>query len=300
MLLIKKKICVMTILVAALMMASCGNKDGGSSQAKVDATSATADEDGNVDINVNMKNSSLHGIMSKKWQREEPSNKEKKIISKVQKIFDVTNLSTDSSLFECIYGGLDEKISVWSLMRSNNEESLDYYGIIVYFNEKEYQFANLCHGKNPVADYNDKTKELYIACDVVEGTGVHSEVLYVFDLKNDEVKHIATLDPYDVQQYFAEKMSFDVKENVITFKFNNKVIGNMVNLEGGDGALRTIVVGEQIAYEFDEEHNIKVNVIPGIKFGPGTNIYYEESPTLVADVKYSNEFKLSNIRITEE
>lgn len=167
-------------------------------------------------------------------------------------------------------------------------------------NDKKYTFANLYHGKNPVADYNPKTRKLYIACDVVEGTSVHTEVLYAFDIKKDDVKYLALLDPYEVQEFFINKMSFDAHQNNISINVGGKTIKEIVNHEDGIGVMRGMSFGEQIAYEFDNDHHIKVNVTPGIKFGPGTSLYYDDSPTLVADVEFNGKFRLNNIRVAEE
>ena len=85
------------------------------------------------------------------------------------------------------------------------------------------------------------------------------------------------------------------------FKINKKVAAEMTNTEDGAGALRAIAVGEQMFYEFDESHNINVHVTPGLKFGAGTNLYYEDSPVFTIDVKFSdNKFVLSDIKTDDE
>lgn len=298
-----KKICLYfaTILILGISIVSCGNKNEEETKDAVESTTPTADEDGNIEANVNITGSEFHGTLSKKWKKDEPTNKEKKNIANVQKILEETNLEKDNRLYECIYGDLDSELSVWSLVSGDKNESLNYYGLIIRNEGKDYLFADICHGKNPVADYNDKTKKLIMSADVIEGTGVHADALYAFDIKKNDVTNIALLDPYDVQEYFAEHMTYDVKQNDITFKLNNKVISQMTNHEDGYGTLRALAVGEQIAYEFDDEHNIKVNVTPGIKFGPGINLFYDETPTFSADVKLSgNKFTMNNIKLSEE
>ena len=299
----RKKMWILTLLISiCFVLVSCGNNDGGNSSKSIsESTTPTADEDGNVDVEVNIKNSEFHGAMNKKWKKDEPSNKEKRIIAKVKDILDESNIQEDSSLFECIYEDTKSNISIWSLVGSKNEESLDYYGIIICNNDKSYTFPEVCHGKNPIADYDEKAKKIYLACDVIEGTGTHAEALYVFSVNGDKVEYEDLFDPYDVQEFFQDKMSYDVMKNDITIKLNNKVVSKIVNTEDGNGAIRALVIGEQIAYEFDDNHNIKVTVTPGIKFGPGTSIYYDESPSYIANVKYKNHnFKIENIKVVEE
>ena len=297
----RKNLFLALLISICFVMVSCGNNGGGASKSTNESITPTADEDGNIDIEVNMKNSEFHGAMNKKWRKDELSNKEKRVVAKVKDILDATNIQEDSSSFECVYEDTKSNISIWSLVGGKNDENLDYYGIIICNNDKTYTFPEVCHGKNPIADYNEKTKKIYLACDVIEGTGTHAEALYVFNVNGDKVEYEALFDPYDVQEHFIEKMSYDVKQNDITIKVNNRVVSKIVNTEDGNGALRALVLGEQIAYEFDEKHNIKVTVIPGIKFGPGTSIYYDESPSFIADVKYNkNNFKIDNIKVVEE
>lgn len=294
-----KKSLVLMLLGLCIMVSSCKNNTADSSA--LESTTPTADADGNIDFNVNIDGAALHGTMNKSWKREEPTKKEQRNIEQITDIFNSTNLEVNSTLFECLYGEIDGPISVWSLLYGRNEEPLDYYGIIVRSNGNDYVFPDICHGKNPVVDYNDKSGTLLIAGDVIEGTGTHVEALYVLSVnKNGEVILDKMLDPFDVQEYFKEQVNYDVADNDISLKIKNKSIAEVTNSEDGQGPIRGIAVGEQIAYEFDENHNIKVNVVPGVKFGVGSSLYYEDMPTLSADVKYDNgSFKLSNIRINE-
>lgn len=300
---IKKNLILVVMMFAlSLVLISCNNSEStANKEADVESTTPTADEDGNIEVNVNIKDSTFHGTMSKKWKREEPSNKDKKNIQQVKEAFEAFKIEDDNIHYECIYGDIESELSVWCLITGKDNKPLDNFGIIVRNNGKNFEFADLEHGKNPTADYDEKAKKLFIACDVIEGTGTHAEVLYAFDIKKNEVTNIALLDPYDVQLYFMDNMTYDVKQNDISFKLRNKVISQMVNHEDGYGTLRALAVGEQIAYEFDEKHNIKVNVTPGIKFGPGVNLFYEETPTFSAEVKLKgNKFALSNIKLAEE
>lgn len=282
----------------SLVATSCGK--GGANTAEL--TETTADEDGNVEVNVNISGSQFHGTMNKNWKKDEPTKKELKNIEQVKEIFNTTNVEVNSKLYECLYGDMESPLSVWSLLKGKDDESLNYYGIVIRSNGNNYDFADICHGKNPIVDYNEDKKKLLIAGDVIEGTGTHVEALYAFDVKdNGEVVNTTYLDPFEVQEYFKKQMTYDVHKDNITLKLKNRKIAEVVNTEDGEGALRAIAIGEQIAYEFDEEHNIKVNVIPGVKFGVGSSLYYEDMPTISADVKLNKDkLELSNIRLNEE
>lgn len=297
--LLKKYLILMSLIFGmSLVATSCGK--GGANTAEL--TETTADEDGNVEVNVNISGSQFHGTMNKNWKKDEPTKKELKNIEQVKEIFNTTNVEVNSKLYECLYGDMESPLSVWSLLKGKDDESLNYYGIVIRSNGNNYDFADICHGKNPIVDYNEDKKKLLIAGDVIEGTGTHVEALYAFDVKdNGEVVNTTYLDPFEVQEYFKKQMTYDVHKDNITLKLKNRKIAEVVNTEDGEGALRAIAIGEQIAYEFDEEHNIKVNVIPGVKFGVGSSLYYEDMPTISADVKLNKDkLELSNIRLNEE
>ena len=299
-LMMKKQIIFLALLCMSLSVLACGNNSDSASSGSSKTTETTADEDGNVEVLVNISNGTLHGNMSKKWKKEEIGNKEKKSIAKAEEIFNTTNLEVNSSLFECIYGDIDSDLSVWSLMSEKDNEILNYHGIIIRSNGEDYTFPDIYHGKNPSADYNENTHTVFLAGGTVEGTNTHAEALYAFDVKDDGVTYVTMLDPYEVQEYIVEKVTYDVNVNDITFKFNKKVLAEMTNHEDGAGALRAIAVGEQMYYEFDENHNANVFVTPGLKFGAGTNLYYGDSPVLKIDVSLNDDkFVLGDIKSDE-
>ena len=295
--LLRKSLFIIAMMCGlSLVIVSCGNNTS-----NTEATEPTADEDGNIDVEINIKDSALHGTMSRKWKKDEISNKEKRIIAKTEDILSAVNIGESDKGFECIYGDIDSDLSVWSLMSEKDNEVADYHGIIIRYNNKDYKFAEIYHGKNPVATYEEKAKKVYVSCDVVEGTNVHTEVLYAFDIKNDDVKYITLLDPYDVQEYFKDQIKYDVKQNDVIFKIKNRVASKIEGIEDGEGVFKSLAVGEQISYEFDDDNNIRVNVVPGIKFAGGANLYYEDSPTFSADVKYkNNKFELNAVKVIEE
>ena len=100
----------------------------------------------------------------------------------------------------------------------------------------------------------------------MEGTGTHTEGLYIFNVGKGKVEKLGLVDPYDVQSYFEEQINFDVNDKDIKFKMKNKVISETTDTEDGQGTLRAIAVGDQITYDFDDKHNVKVNVTPGKQF----------------------------------
>lgn len=250
------------------VLVSCGNKEsaGTGSESAGETTTLSADEDGNVVANVQIKNGEFKKTLSEPFEKENTNKKFQKNIETVKSVLDSADLENDNKTFENLYGDSDSDISVWSLLHNKNGETLNNYGIIIRYKGKNFAFPNVCHGNAPTADVDEEKGRVLLAGCVVEGTGTHVEGLYVFDAKGDSVKQTAFVDPFKVQNYFAEKMSYEVNANDIKLKLGKKVISEVTNTEDGQGTIKELVVGDQIAYEIDEEHKIVVNVTPGIEF----------------------------------
>ncbi|MBR4313872.1 MAG: hypothetical protein IKP66_03075 [Lachnospiraceae bacterium] len=264
----KKAIIIFLMLVMAFALFSCGNKEGvGSGEESVsESTSVTADEDGNIVENVQIKDGEFKRTLSQPFEKENISKKYQKNIDAVKSVLESADLEKDSKIFECNFGDVDSDVSVWSLIHDKNGETLDNYGIIIRYKGKNFLFADVCHGNNPTVDVDEEKGRVLFAGGVVEGTGTHVEGLYVFDVKGENVERTAFIDPFEVQNYFVDKMSYEVNANDIKFKLGRKVISEVINTEDGEGTMRSLAVGDQIAYEIDDEHNIIVNVTPGIEF----------------------------------
>ena len=330
----KNTIIILLMLVMAFALASCGKKESAGSNAETvsESTSATADEDGNVVDNVHINNGEFKKTLAEPFEKENTSKKYQKNIETVKSILESADLETDSKNFECNFGDIDSDISVWSLLHNKDGETLNNYGVIIRYNGKNFVFADVCHGNNPTVDVDEEKGRVLFAGGIVEGTGTHAEGLYVFDVKGENVERTTFIDPFEVQNYFADKMSYEVNVNDIKFKLGKNVIAETTNTEDGAGTIRSLAVGDQIAYEIDDEHNVIVNVTPGIEFvtvrtveevekdislasdgekliinnpagtsvGTTTVLYYENMPAFSMDVKLSGaRASFDKIRVAE-
>lgn len=330
----KDAIIILLMFVIAFTLFACGKKEstGSSAETVSESTSATADEDGNVVDNVQIKDGEFKRTLSQPFEKENTSKKYQKNIDAVKSVLESADLESDSKNFECNFGDIDSDISVWSLLHNKDGESLDNYGIIIRYKGKNFSFADVCHGNNPTVDVDEEKGRVLYAGGVVEGTGTHVEGLYVFDAKGENVERTAFVDPFEVQNYFVDRVSYEVNVNDIKFKLGRKVISEITNTEDGEGTIRSLAVGDQITYEIDDNHNVIVNVTPGIEFvtvrtvedvekdmelgsdgekiimnnpagmsvGTTTVLYYDNMPVFSMDVKLNgSNATFDEIRVVE-
>lgn len=266
---IVKKIALLSFCILMIFnLYACGTSTVSNETKSTDTeTSENTDEfDGNVMEVVNIEEGKFSKTLSKPFKKESFTKKEQDNVNEVKKVLDSIDLEKDSKIIDCVYGGIDEDVSVWSLVKDRNGKTLDNFGILIRTNEKNYIFADVCHGNNPNVDYDEKSGRLLLAGAVMEGTGTHTEGLYIFKVAKGKAEMIGFVDPYDVQNYFDEQINFDVNNKDIKFKMKNKVISEFTDTEDGQGTLRALAIGDQISYDFDEKHNVKVNVTPGKQF----------------------------------
>lgn len=329
----KKITFIMSVILIAFNLFACGSKEKNVESKNSETTETTADFDGNVANNTHIANGVFKKTLTQEFNKEDTNKKLQKNINTVKDVLESANFETDSKIFECIYGDLESDISVWSLIKNRNGDSLNNYGIIIRSNGKNFPFADVCHGNNPSVDVDETNGKILLAGGIVEGTGTHTEGLYIFEVKDENVEKIGFVDPFAVQNYFADNVKYEVNINDIKFKLGNKVIVEVTNTEEGQGSIRSLAVGDQIAYDIDDEHNVIVNVTPGIEFvttrtledvekdmslgsdgeklivnnpagasvGTTAVLFYENMPTFSVDVKLNGaNATFNNIRVSED
>lgn len=329
----KNLILVFMAFVMVFCLVSCSNKENGeTTESMSESTTPTADEDGNIVDNVHIKDGEFKRTLSQPFEKESTTKRYQNNIEAVKSILESADLEVDSKDFECNYGDIDSDISVWSLLHDKNGNTLNNYGVIIRYKGKNFTFANVCHGNNPTVDVDEEKGRVLFAGGVVEGTGTHVEGLYVFDVKGESVERTSFVDPFEVQNYFADKMSYEINLDDIKFKLGRKVISEVTNTEDGQGTIRALAVGDQITYEIDDDHTIIVNVTPGIEFvtirtveevekdmqigsdgekiimnnpagmsvGTTTVLFYDNMPAFSIDVKLNgSNVSLDKIRVAE-
>ena len=266
---LKRIIVILGVLVLPLSLFACGGEKKETKTVKKESVEVQNEEDafdGNTIEIVEIDNGVFSKTLSKPFKKDTYSKKEQKNIDRVTAVLNDIDLNADSKILECLYGDMDAGISVWSLIKDKNGDTLNNYGIIIRNDGKNYPFPEVCHGNNPEIDVDEEKGIVMIAGGLMEGTGTHTEGLYIFNVKGDKVEQVLFADPYDAQNYFVENLKFDVDNNNIKFKVNNKVLTEATNHEDGQGTLRAIAVGDQVSFDFLDDHKVTLSVTPGLQF----------------------------------
>lgn len=267
--LFKKIILLSSLTLLVFNLFACKGKESEvvESETTVDETLENTDEfDGNVMEVVNIDEGAFSKTLSKPFKKDTYTKKEQTNMSAVKKVLDNIDFDKDNKIIECLYGDLESNLSIWSLYSDRSGKTLNNYGVLIRSNGNNYAFEDVCHGNNPTVDVDEENGVILISGGIMEGTGTLTEALYIFKVTDGKVEKLGFIDPYEVQNYFAENITFDVNNNIVTFKLGNKVINEFTNTEDGQGTLRAIAIGDQIAYEIDEDHSVRVNVTPGLQF----------------------------------
>ena len=203
--------------------------------------------------------------------------------------------------FEMTLNDTVNNVHVWSLMSCDSVTSSEGFGIVVAKGGRATIFADIRHGSNPSARYNAATGELWFTGVSIEGTGVHTERLYIIRFPEDGPAHLAaTIDPYEMQEALIKELKYTTKgEEISLFNGENelaKVTNTVTDMGGFDDD--AVWLGEQLSYDISGDQ-IVVNAIPGVSFVTGKVLHYDDMPTISAPVTLTDGggFTLSNIHI---
>ena len=137
---------------------------------------------------------------------------------------------------------------------------------------------------------------------VMHGTGVHVEQLCQVGYKGDSAYVAASVDPYDVQQAFCQRLGYTIDGEQITLYLDDAPITTVTNTVTDMGGFDNVAVwvGEQIRYDLGGKQP-RVCITPGVKFVVGLILHYDDMPTFTAAVNLSEgEVELSDIKMERE
>ena len=237
-----------------------------------------------------------------------------------EKVSKITEEFGFDEKYEKILDETKDGVGVYSIYGFKDGTSSEGYGIVVHKDGVWSAFPEICHGKNPLARYDEKHNSLWLTGGVMEGTGVYVEKLYHIQFEKDGKAHIAgDIDPYIMQEELCKKFSYSIKGDVITFYagerkpdcqltnprhwFDKKEYAgerelctreNKVKDMGGFDT-DAIWIGEQLFYDISGD-DLYVYFVPGVKFVTGLVLTYENMPTLMARVTIDKDgcFTLSD------
>lgn len=204
--------------------------------------------------------------------------------------------------FEAIMGDKDSDVSVWGLMKCNDQQSAQGYGITVIKGGVETDLL-IRHGNQPKAYYDESSGKLWFSGAAIEGTGtlVERPYLITFDQQGKAVIE-ASIDPYEMQQALIERISYSIDGQEITLFANKKELTTATSTTKDMGGFLDdpIWIGEQITYMLG--HQLTVCFVPGIDFVVGKVLIYDDMPTIAANVDLisNGNFRISDFRAIKE
>ncbi len=206
----------------------------------------------------------------------------------------------DKDCYEVILQDTINHIEVWSMLKCSPEVSSEGYGILVFKDNQMTKMPDVYHGNNPLARYDADKGNLWLACGVMEGAGVHVERLSILRFNDEGMASVAfAIDPFMIQNAILQQLSYTIEDQQITFFDGERQLAtatNSITDMGGFDDEQPVWIGENICYDISGE-DVYVQFVPGVKFVTGLVLHYEDMPTLTArlNVKKDGSFDISDI-----
>ena len=189
--------------------------------------------------------------------------------------------------YENVLTDNENGVSVWSLVWCNPDISSEGYGIHVVKDKVTTYFPEIYHGKNPSAWYDAASGTLWLACGIMEGTGVHVEKLYKIQFDdNSKAQIVAQVDPFDIQEAIRGGLRYLITGDEIIFFDVALVLCHVKNDISDMGPLdsgQPVWIGEQISYYF-QEGVVYVRVVPGLKYSSSPALIYDNMPEFQTNI----------------
>ena len=171
-----------------------------------------------------------------------------------------------------------------------DQQPTEGYGITVVKNGTSTTFASMRNTREPRAAFDSASGDLWLSTSAIEGTGVQVERLYKLRFQGDSAVVAAVLDPYSSQQILCQRLGYTTEGEQITFYVDGKATTTAENTLADMGGFDddAVWIGENITYDLRDPQP-RVCVTPGLKFVTGLVLFYDDMPTLTADVELTAE-----------
>lgn len=174
--------------------------------------------------------------------------------------------------------------------------STEGYGIVVVKGSISTTFPNFRNSRTPSALYDNQSKTLWLSCNIMSGTSVHVDQLYMIKFGDNDIAYIAhTIDPYTIQQLLCKRLGYTITGNMVTLYDDGWEITNATNTMtdmGGFDSEQPVWIGEQIQYDLSTDFPYLL-ITPGVKFTTGLVLTYDNMPTLIAPFTIIDDGKIS-------
>ena len=161
------------------------------------------------------------------------------------------------------------------------------YGINVTKGAMSTTFPNIRNTREPQAQYNAKTGDLWLTSSAMEGTGVRVEWLYQIRFGDNDLAFVKTeVNPYGVQQELLQRLGYAIEGETISLYDGDELlttVTNSVKDMGGFDNEQPLWIGEQLYYDVSGGEP-KVIFTPGVKFTTGLVLLYDNMPELSAPI----------------
>lgn len=168
-----------------------------------------------------------------------------------------------------------------------DETSTEGYGIQVTKGAISTTFPNIRNTREPQANYNAKTGDLWLTSSAMEGTGVRVEWLYQIRFGENEIAYVKKeVNPYDVQQELLQRLSYTIEGETISLYDGDKLLTTVTNTVkdmGGFDDEQPLWIGEQLYYDVSGDEP-EVIFTPGVKYATGLVLTYDDMPELSAPI----------------
>lgn len=163
-------------------------------------------------------------------------------------------------------------------------------------------FPEVVYGKAQSVSYDESKDCFFFSGDMMSGTGVGIDVLYVFDnLPNGSVELVYSISPNSIINVINESIDikFDSVKDELVYYNNNKKIGvsklpDFITQEEFLG----IYIGNIVHYDLDQG-NVIIEFDPGYKYESISDFVYDNSPRIQGKVEIKNNDDLYSYQISE-
>ncbi len=181
-------------------------------------------------------------------------------------------------------------ISVFSLDEvdtPSGQLSTEGFGIVVMKGTVSTLFPNIRNSRQPQANYDPSTRNLWLTASAMSGTGVQVERLYQIRFHENDSAYIACIaDPYDIQQTLLQRLGYRIDDRQITLYDNGRQLFTATSSLTDMGAFDSdspLWIGEQLSYDLSLPTPY-LQITPGVKYTTGLVLTYDDMPTLSAPI----------------
>lgn len=177
-------------------------------------------------------------------------------------------------------------------------------GILWFNNELQTIsiFPEVVYGKAQSVSYDESNDRFFFSGNVMSGTGVSMDGLYVFDnLPDGSVELVYSISPSSMINDINDSIDikFDSVKDELVYYYKNKKIGvSILSDVIPQEEFLGIFIGNILNYNLDQD-NVIIEFDPGYKYESISDFVYEDALTIQGKVEINNNDNLFTYQISE-